>query len=153
MKSKALSPLNTRLFKLAANTYEVKIASCDSASAKPIAALGEHEFEGLRVIVSRGDFAKYMQDIVTSLEKAWLYAENDTQKRMIESYVTHFRGGDVEHHKEAMQSWIKDIGPVVETNIGYIETYLDPLGVRAEFEGFVAVVDKQLSAKFNTLVD
>jgi dipeptidyl-peptidase-3 len=71
---------------------------------------------------------------------------------MVSAYIEHFKYGDVDKHKDSQKHWISDVGPIIETNIGFIETYLDPLGVRAEFEGFVSIVDKETSLKFNTLV-
>lgn len=86
-----------------------------------------------------------MKKVVDNMQNAVNYAQGDHQKKMVEHYVKHFHYGNVEVHKDSQREWIKDVGPVVETNIGFIETYLDPSGARAEFEGFVAVVDKKTS--------
>jgi dipeptidyl-peptidase-3 len=40
------------------------------------------------------------------------------------------------------------MGPAVESNIGWVESYIDPTNERAYFEGLVAVVDKPKSEKF-----
>lgn len=93
-----------------------------------------------------------MKDTRDELEKAIPYASNEHQREMLKSYVTHFDNGSIEEHKNSQRHWIKDKGPVIETNIGFIESYLDPLKVRAEFEGFVTIVNKEESLKLEHLV-
>ena len=91
--------------------------------------------------------------IIKELENALPYARSDTQRNMIELYIKHFRHGNLDDHIDSQRQWIKDISPPVETNLGFIETYRDPAGTRAEYEGFVSVVNKEVSKKYKLLVD
>lgn len=108
--------------------------------------------DGRTLHVTAADFNDIMTNVVENMRKASSFGGNQNEKNMCDAYVKHFKFGDVDDHKKSQEHWIRDVGPVVESNIGFIETYLDPLGARAEFEGFVAVVDKDISSKFGVLV-
>ena len=143
---KNISPLNTRLLKKGDSSFTVLIAS---AIETPVAT---HSFKGKEITVQYGDFQASMVEIAKHMQAAIPYAANENQKKMLESYAESFTTGSIEAHKESQKWWIKDVGPVVETNIGFIETYRDPSGTRAEWEGFVAVVNKERTARFEELV-
>ena len=71
---------------------------------------------------------------------------------MITKYIESFETGSIQAHKDSQRAWVKDIGPVVETNMGWIENYIDPENARSYYSGLVAIVDKDKSAKFKQLV-
>jgi len=72
---------------------------------------------------------------------------------MIEKYIEHYQTGSIDTHKDSQRAWIADKKPAVESNMGWIETYIDPTNERAYFESWVAIVDKEKSAKFQKLVE
>ena len=143
------SPLNTRSFKKfenGARVYEITVGS-------EVGYETMHTFEGLRIRLRYGEFSEYLERMNASLERAIPHARSELQADMLRDYVAHFRTGDVDLHIESQKKWVDDKGPVIETNIGWIETYLDPQNIRAYFEGFVSISNKQRSLKYLTLVN
>lgn len=108
---------------------------------------------GTPVLLIRGDHAKELAKINEHLGEAYKYAANDHQKRFIQEYQRSFQSGNIETHKESQRIWVKDIKPAVETQFGFIEPYRDPFGIRAEFEGLVALVDAEETKVLTKLVE
>merc|ERR1719356_1253037 len=94
-----------------------------------------------------------MKRVLEGIGRARKYAANPNQEAMLENYLESFSLGSINAHKEASRHWVKDTGPAVESYIGFIESYRDPSGVRGEWEGFVACVNREVSKKFQVLVD
>jgi dipeptidyl-peptidase-3 len=45
---------------------------------------------------------------------------------MLQEYIESFEKGSISDHKDSQRAWIKDKSPVVESNMGWIEHYVDP---------------------------
>jgi dipeptidyl-peptidase-3 len=107
---------------------------------------------GQKIRLVYGDHAKEMALIAGCHRKAAENAENENQKKMQDAYVKSFDSGSLEAFKDSQRFWIKDKGPMVESNIGFVETYRDPQGVRGEWEGFAATVNLERTRAFGALV-
>ena len=158
MEKKGLPLENTRLRKTPSGDFELLIASGVSSPPARDRDLGETnsweldgQLKGKKLTLVFGDHKEEMAKIAHSIKLAELNAANDTQKKMLEAYALSFGAGSIEAFKESQRIWVKDQKPALETNIGFVETYRDPHGVRGEWEGFVALVCAEIQLLFDDL--
>lgn len=158
--AKGILPENTRVRKTKGGDYDVLIASALSKPPPEGSDAGEvttwqlcSPLEGKKVSLVFGDHQEEMAKIALHIKKAGLHAANETQKKMMDEYAKSFGTGSLKAFKESQKLWVKDKGPEVESNIGFIETYRDPAGLRGEWEGMVAMVNKERTRAFQKLVE
>ncbi|KAL2354168.1 dipeptidyl peptidase III [Cryomyces antarcticus] len=158
-EGKHLLPENTRLQKTKSGDFRLLIASAQKDPSKDDLDIPEHEWtldgklKGKKLSLVFGDHSVEMQKVASALQNAQKYAANDTEASMHGAYAKSFSTGSLEAFKNSQRFWIRDKGPMVETNIGFVETYRDPHGVRGEWEGFVAMVNQERTRAFGKLVE
>lgn len=140
--TKGISLLNTRLLMINPNKFVCLIGSIDEKKVE----LSEN------VIAYYGEFKAFLKRVNNYLEEARKVCSNETQKLMLQYYIESFQTGSIEKHKDSQKEWVKDKQPIVDMNIGWIETYIDPFGLRGFYSGWVALTDKEKSKKYNTMV-
>ncbi|KAI2640512.1 putative dipeptidylpeptidase III [Hypomontagnella submonticulosa] len=161
MEKKGLLPENTRLVKKKDGSFELLIASAVRTVPSEGGDIGKETtfkiedggLEGKTITLVYGDYSKELAAIAASSRKAAENADNENQRKMYEAYAKSFEEGSLLAFKDSQRFWIRDMGPMVESNIGFIETYRDPAGIRAEWQGFAVVVNMERTRAFGALVE
>lgn len=152
MEDAPILPENTRLRKNYAsgiNRYDILQASVEENESVIKSNDESSTIDQIRLV--RGDHKEELQRVCRYLREAMQCTSNSTQHQMLERTHRSFLTGDLEAYKDAQRVWVNDKAPAVETVIGFVEPYRDPLGVRGEFEGIVGIADLEETKKLRSL--
>lgn len=94
-----------------------------------------------------GLYTKAIEKIVFWLQKAASVAENPAQKAHIEKLIEYYQNGDLKTWDEYNIMWVEDKNSVVDYNNGFIETYSDPLGMKASWEAIANFKNKEATKR------
>ena len=94
-----------------------------------------------------GKYGETLARIVSWLEKAREFAENERQKRVIDLLVEYYTTGDLRVFDQYSIEWIKETEGDVDFINGFIEVYGDPLGFKGSWEGIVEYKDVEATKR------
>lgn len=98
-----------------------------------------------------GMYSAAIEKIIVWLEKAEAVAENDAQCEVIRLLVDFYRTGDLKVFDAYSIAWLKDTGSLVDFVNGFIESYGDPLGMKASWESIVNFKDMEATHRTETI--
>lgn len=100
-----------------------------------------------------GMYTQAIEKIIDNLNKAKEAAENDTQKETIDKLVEFYQTGDLKTFDDYSITWVKDTLSHIDFLNGFIETYGDPLGMKASWEAIVNYKNVEATQRTETLSD
>lgn len=94
-----------------------------------------------------GMYGEAIEKIIAWLEKAETVAESEAQREVIRLLVDFYRTGDLKTFDNYSIAWLKDTGSKVDFVNGFIESYGDPLGMKASWESIVNFKDEEATRR------
>ncbi|KAI4612470.1 hypothetical protein J4E80_007204 [Alternaria sp. BMP 0032] len=152
MQQEGIEPENTRVWKTIDNgnaVFKVLLASAETGSDKLTTA---DRLGGPRFQIVKGDHQNLMSTIGYYLGRASTYAQNHDQRAILDHYRRSFESGGLREYRRGQEIWVTDKSPSIEHIFGFVETYRDPHGVRAEWEGVVCIPDPEETKKMEVFM-
>ena len=100
-----------------------------------------------------GTYTAAIEHIVHWLEKALSAAENEAQSHVIGLLIDYYRTGDLKLFDDYSIAWVKDTSSRIDFINGFIETYGDPLGMKASWESIVNFKDLEATKRTQLISD
>lgn len=88
-----------------------------------------------------GMYSPAIEQVIYWLEKAANVAENEAQKKHILKLIEFYQTGCLKTWDEYNVMWVNDNASMVDYVNGFIETYSDPMGMKADWEAVVNFKD------------
>lgn len=100
-----------------------------------------------------GLYTQAIEQIVTELQKALLFAENGTQKAVIMKLIEYYQTGNLKTFDAYSILWVGDTSSEVDFVNGFTETYGDSLGMKASWESIVNFINKEATKRTKIISD
>ena len=101
--------------------------------------------------VANGLYGEAIKKIVFWLEKARGVADTQAQKEVIDELVKFYTTGELKTFDRYSILWLKDTESTVDFVNGFIESYGDPLGLKAGWEALVNFKDLEATGRAEKL--
>lgn len=100
-----------------------------------------------------GMYGDYIAHITHWLTRAIDYAEGEPQREVLRLLIDYYRTGDLATFDQYSIAWLRDTAGKVDFINGFIETYGDPIGIKASWEGLVEYEDEEATRRCRAISD